>query len=129
MPVAIAVLSTSPMAFELTLGTSFVAALLTLLLYLGIGSQSGRPRPPGPPPKFLIGNLKDIPSGGYEWIKYVDMARKFGTLSMSIVLPLASPLIFNTSASAGSERCLVLHCARHSTARHQFFRGRARASR
>ncbi|KAJ7905642.1 hypothetical protein B0H14DRAFT_2660987 [Mycena olivaceomarginata] len=36
-----------------------------------------RPFPPGPPGQFLIGNLKDLPKGDYEWVKHRDLARKY----------------------------------------------------
>ncbi|KAJ7274327.1 cytochrome P450 [Mycena haematopus] len=33
--------------------------------------------PPGPPGHFLLGNLMDLPTGGYEWVKRRDLARQF----------------------------------------------------
>ncbi|KAL1937278.1 hypothetical protein VTO73DRAFT_13887 [Trametes versicolor] len=90
------------MTFELTLGTSFASALLALLLCLGIGSQSRKPRPPGPPPKFFIGNLKDIPSGGYEWIKYVNMARKYAS-DVLYFTALGTPLLVINSFEVAHE--------------------------
>ncbi|KAJ6571842.1 cytochrome P450 [Mycena capillaripes] len=36
-----------------------------------------RPLPPGPPGQFLLGNLKDLPKGGSEWVKHRDLARLY----------------------------------------------------
>ncbi|KAJ7188890.1 cytochrome P450 [Mycena filopes] len=33
--------------------------------------------PPGPPGRFLIGNLKDLPKGGYEWVQHRQLARQY----------------------------------------------------
>ncbi|KAF9218833.1 cytochrome P450 [Gyrodon lividus] len=35
--------------------------------------------PPGPTPSFFTGNLRDLPSGGDEWVQYRDLSRKHGS--------------------------------------------------
>ncbi|KAJ7343353.1 hypothetical protein DFH08DRAFT_224383 [Mycena albidolilacea] len=35
-----------------------------------------RPFPPGPG-QFLIGNPKDLPKGGHEWVKHRNLARQY----------------------------------------------------
>lgn len=37
--------------------------------------------PPGPPRSFLVGNLKDIPSGGNEWEAYIALGKKLSEWS------------------------------------------------
>ncbi|KAI0365451.1 cytochrome P450 [Pilatotrama ljubarskyi] len=58
---------------------AFVVLLLVVLYSLNIRRRRSRLRPPGPLPKPLIGNLKDIPSGGTEWAKYAELARKYAS--------------------------------------------------
>ncbi|KAJ7077258.1 cytochrome P450 [Mycena belliarum] len=38
---------------------------------------SSRSFPPGPPGKFLVGNLQNLPRGGSEWVKHRDLARQY----------------------------------------------------
>lgn len=40
--------------------------------------RRGRPYPPGPPPRPIIGNLLDIPKG-FSWLSYVRLSKKYGT--------------------------------------------------
>jgi hypothetical protein len=39
--------------------------------------RRGRPYPPGPPPRPIIGNLLDIPKG-FSWLSYMRLSRKYG---------------------------------------------------
>ncbi|KAI0047423.1 cytochrome P450 [Auriscalpium vulgare] len=38
----------------------------------------GLPYPPRPKPKFLVGNLGDIPRGNNEWLEYMRMSEELG---------------------------------------------------
>lgn len=53
-----------------------VASVFLLLVWQHVHDQ--KQYPPGPPRKFLVGNLKDIPKGGQEWIAYEEMGRSCG---------------------------------------------------
>jgi hypothetical protein len=63
--------------------TSIVAILLASWGYtqwLGPflrGNPNRLPLPPGPQPRFIVGNLQDLPSGGREWDSYAALAQKF----------------------------------------------------
>ncbi|KAF7376816.1 Cytochrome P450 monooxygenase 67 [Mycena sanguinolenta] len=41
------------------------------------GNPKRLPFPPGPQPRFLVGNLQDLPTGGREWDGYAALAQKF----------------------------------------------------
>ena len=41
-------------------------------------NPKGLPFLPGPPGRFLVGNLKDIPKKGYEWLAYEKLAQIYG---------------------------------------------------
>ena len=59
----------------LTAGAVLVLTVFTLL------RQRSVPRerfPPGPQGQFLVGNLADIPSGGYEWDAYGALGKRCG---------------------------------------------------
>ena len=53
-----------------------VVVLLVLLLRR---AKDTRVYPPGPPRRFLVGNLGDIPSKGYEWESYLEISKRCGT--------------------------------------------------
>ncbi|TFK83325.1 cytochrome P450 [Polyporus arcularius HHB13444] len=57
---------------------SLVAVLLASVL-LTRGRRSKRRHLAGPPPKFLVGNLKDLPTGGHEWDQYAKMSELYGS--------------------------------------------------
>ncbi|EIN09176.1 cytochrome P450 [Punctularia strigosozonata HHB-11173 SS5] len=42
-------------------------------------SRGGRTYPPGPPAHPLLGNLKDIPTGGSEWLAYEQLGKRIGS--------------------------------------------------
>lgn len=42
------------------------------------GNSSGLPFPPGPTPRFLTGNLNDIPSK-QSWLTYTEWKRRYGS--------------------------------------------------
>ncbi|PIL24606.1 cytochrome P450 [Ganoderma sinense ZZ0214-1] len=57
-----------------------VACLVVLLVFvLRRSGHDTRVYPPGPPRRLLVGNLRDIPSGGYEWESYREIAKKCGS--------------------------------------------------
>ena len=62
----------------------FIIGTLTLVacLLAWRHSQGQKQFPPGPPRKFLIGNLKDVPSGGQEWIAYEKMGKACGVYQL-----------------------------------------------
>ncbi|KAI0058838.1 cytochrome P450 [Artomyces pyxidatus] len=35
--------------------------------------------PPGPRPHFLLGNIRDLPTGGHEWIALEEMSKKYNS--------------------------------------------------
>lgn len=55
-----------------------VVALLVLFI-LRRSANDTRVFPPGPPRRPLVGNLKDIPSKGYEWEAYRELCKRCGT--------------------------------------------------
>lgn len=74
------------MAFELAFsGTSSAAAFAALLSLLWLSTRSLKRNPLGPRSKFLVGNLKDLLSKGYEWVKYAAMTREYGAPSVFII--------------------------------------------
>ena len=66
-------------------GTLITIILIAAWKLLFRGSVRQR-FPPGPPPQPLVGNLKDIPSGGNEWDAYEALGKKCGKV------PYAWPL-------------------------------------
>ncbi|KAH9929005.1 cytochrome P450 [Epithele typhae] len=60
--------------------TAALTALTPIVIFAVWSSlRPKRSYPPGPPPAFLVGNLKDIPSGGHEWEQWVALAKKYAT--------------------------------------------------
>ncbi|KAI0058839.1 cytochrome P450 [Artomyces pyxidatus] len=41
--------------------------------------RKGPPLPPGPRPHFLLGNLRDVPRGGYEWLALENLSKTYGS--------------------------------------------------
>jgi hypothetical protein len=62
-----------------------LAVLLALTCYLLFRSlqqcrkraRGTLPLPPGPPPRFLVGNLRDLPTPGQEWLKFAAINEKY----------------------------------------------------
>ncbi|TCD61765.1 hypothetical protein EIP91_007967 [Steccherinum ochraceum] len=58
---------------------AIVAALILRSTWLRFKRNPRQlPYPPGPPRRFLLGNLADIPTKGYEWLAYAKLAEKYG---------------------------------------------------
>lgn len=49
---------------------------LVVVLLAWKNTQKHKLLPPGPPRQFLVGNLKDIPSTGSEWVVYKKTAEE-----------------------------------------------------
>ena len=62
------------LALDLLVFVSFFAVILAVR---GHQRRRGRPYPPGPPPRPIIGNLLDIPKG-FSWLSYMQLSKKFG---------------------------------------------------
>ncbi|KAI1791876.1 cytochrome P450 [Ganoderma leucocontextum] len=77
-----------------------VVALLVLLV-LRRGSDT-RVYPPGPPGRLLVGNLADIPSGGYEWESYRDISKQCGS-DVVYLTALGSKLLVLSSFEAARD--------------------------
>ncbi|KIJ42382.1 hypothetical protein M422DRAFT_171145 [Sphaerobolus stellatus SS14] len=58
-------------------------AIFTAGCILSIIRRSLTPFPPGPPPMFLIGNLRDFPTK-QPWITYTNWKKKYGMLSFRL---------------------------------------------
>ncbi|KAF7348413.1 hypothetical protein MSAN_01795500 [Mycena sanguinolenta] len=62
-----------------------LAAAVSAILIAGIGllkrrkANSGLPFPPGPKPRFLVGNLFDIPTE-MPWITYTEWGKQYGDI-------------------------------------------------
>ena len=67
-------------------GGTLIAIILVAAWKLLFRGSVRQRFPPGPPPQPLVGNLKDIPSGGNEWDAYEALGKKCGKV------PYASPL-------------------------------------
>lgn len=63
--------------------SGIVVAILALFVAVRWWWQNGNnpkglPFPPGPQPRLLVGNLRDLPKGGNEWIEYENLSKKYG---------------------------------------------------
>ncbi|KAI0689449.1 cytochrome P450 [Cerioporus squamosus] len=61
---------------------TILAALCLCVLFSAYhvsATRRRKPFPPGPPPKPLVGNLRDIPNDGHEWEAYERLGRKYGS--------------------------------------------------
>ncbi|KAF7289932.1 O-methylsterigmatocystin oxidoreductase [Mycena indigotica] len=58
----------------------------------------GLPYPPGPPPKFLIGNMLDIPQS-LPWLTYANWAKQYGDI-MHVTIFGAHIIIINSVETA-----------------------------
>lgn len=66
--------------FSIQLSGSILAVVLSLAFYVRWrrsrnANPMGLPLPPGPRQHFLLGNLSDLPTGGYEWIKHKALSQ------------------------------------------------------
>lgn len=79
---------------------TLTASLLLTLLYRFYTKQNGKPLPPGPPGKPIIGNLKDLPPPRVpeyrHWLKHKDA---FGLISSVNVLGQPIVLIHDKGAA------------------------------
>ncbi|KAJ7320735.1 cytochrome P450 [Mycena albidolilacea] len=107
------------MSFEAA-ATSIVAILLAIWGYTQwlrpfLRDNPNRlPLPPGPQPRFIVGNLQDLPSGGREWDSYAALAQKFksdviylrvlGTSILSINSFFAANELLNQRGAVWSDR-------------------------
>ena len=62
------------LALDLLVFVSFFAVILAVRDHQ---RRRGRPYPPGPPPRPIIGNLLDIPKG-FSWLSYMRLSKKYG---------------------------------------------------
>ncbi|KAJ6456449.1 cytochrome P450 [Mycena sanguinolenta] len=69
------------MGFEAAVTFTGVVLLISWVYTQWLHPSSGNPKrlpfPPGPQPRFIVGNLPDLPTGGYEWEGYAALAQKF----------------------------------------------------
>ncbi|KAJ7759152.1 cytochrome P450 [Mycena metata] len=70
------------MGFETATALTCTTAFCLGICWIWLRQQfpenlKGLPLPPGPEPAFIVGNLKDLPTGGREWDGYAALARKF----------------------------------------------------
>jgi len=63
-----------------TLAKAAAGAFATAGLLVALSRRrSSLPLPPGPPPKFLLGNLLDLPpADGAPWLKWTEWAETHG---------------------------------------------------
>nr|VWO99573.1 Ketoreductase CTB6 (EC (Cercosporin toxin biosynthesis cluster protein 6) [Ganoderma boninense] len=80
-----------------------LGSLVVLFAWLVIrrGSDT-RVYPPGPPRRLLIGNLRDIPSGGYEWVAYREISKRCGS-DIIYLTALGSKLLVLSSFEAARD--------------------------
>ncbi|KXN91232.1 O-methylsterigmatocystin oxidoreductase [Leucoagaricus sp. SymC.cos] len=60
------------------------------------------PYPPSPPSQFLFGNLKDLPQGGNEWLKYEELGKRLGS-DVGFLTVLGTPILFLNSFKATTD--------------------------
>nr|VWO96616.1 N/A [Ganoderma boninense] len=80
-----------------------LGSLVVLLAWLVIRRGNGaRVYPPGPPRRLFIGNLRDIPSGGYEWVAYREISKRCGS-DIIYLTALGSKLLVLSSFEAARD--------------------------
>ncbi|KAI0061729.1 cytochrome P450 [Artomyces pyxidatus] len=61
--------------------SSLLGSAIALYAYTrwrqSLRNSKGLPLPPGPRPRFLVGNLRDLPAGGDEWLAYRQLSRTY----------------------------------------------------
>ncbi|KAJ6622792.1 cytochrome P450 [Mycena sp. CBHHK59/15] len=72
------------------------------LLNLWRLNTSGLPFPPGPTPRFVIGNLRDIPAK-YPWLTFTEWGRRYGDIVHARAL--GQHIIIVNSVDVASELC------------------------
>ena len=67
--------------------TSIAVAVVVTLLVVAVRwiaslrcNLRGLPLPPGPPRKWLVGNLSHIPNGANQWLGFEHLAKIYGEL-------------------------------------------------
>ncbi|KAJ7456964.1 cytochrome P450 [Mycena latifolia] len=60
------------------------------------------PLPPGPPPSFLVGNLRDLPKTPHEWSKFAKMSEQYDS-DVVFLRVLGTPVLCINSAQAASD--------------------------
>ncbi|KAF7362829.1 Cytochrome P450 monooxygenase 67 [Mycena venus] len=69
------------MSFEAAAGCLVIVFLIswfyTQWLHPLSDNPNNVPLPPGPRPRFVVGNLQDLPTGGHEWDGYAALAQKY----------------------------------------------------
>jgi hypothetical protein len=105
--------------FPVILGVSIALVVLTAWRARQQNPRS-LPYPPQPPANLLVGNLKDVPKGGNEWLKYEELGRTLGNKPNFCVCPwfllmsfvgtdvgfldvLGTPLLFLNSFKAAAD--------------------------
>ncbi|KAJ7621154.1 cytochrome P450 [Roridomyces roridus] len=96
------------------LPTAAACILAVFALSWVYAGWSSKRLPPGPKPRFLVGNLKDLPTGGREWDSYAALARKYesdiiymrvlGISILSINSFLAANELLNQRGAVWSDR-------------------------
>ncbi|KAJ6511409.1 cytochrome P450 [Mycena vitilis] len=90
------------MAPSLSLQT-FVLSSCATFAFIVWTSWRARSSPPGPPGRFLIGNLQDLPKGGYEWLKHRNLARSYGTKDPVFFRVFGKPVMSVNSAQVAND--------------------------
>ncbi|KAM5530936.1 hypothetical protein V8D89_015381 [Ganoderma adspersum] len=78
----------------------FALALLVLLVLRR--ANDSRVYPPGPPRRFLVGNLGDIPHGGYAWESYLEISKRCAS-DVVYLTAVGSKLLVLSSFEAGRD--------------------------
>lgn len=63
-----------------TFSASFLVLVLAFRKWFLLGGHIKPLYPPGPKPKYLVGNLFDIPTSSAPWMKYLLWAKQYGRL-------------------------------------------------
>ncbi|KAH8100126.1 cytochrome P450 [Cristinia sonorae] len=65
----------------------FPTGIVALTLWFGVfrwnssrNNARHLPLPPGPPRKYFVGNINQVPTSGYEWLAYDKLAKVYGDL-------------------------------------------------
>src|ERR1700761_8505789 len=77
-------------ATQLLLGLTAVLTIAVLAYRTFISTTQSKhthPLPPGPKPKFLLGNIADLPpAGSKEWLHWLKLKDQYGPISSLTVL-------------------------------------------
>ncbi|KAI0312135.1 cytochrome P450 [Amylostereum chailletii] len=86
--------------FISALNAVLVTSITTLIFIWARRRLQRRTYPPGPPPKFLVGNLHDLPFGGNEWDQWEQLGKKYGSDIVYLSVLRASILVINSYKAA-----------------------------